>query len=195
MARTCTICRHPERNEIDRALVAGEPYRGVARLYKASESAVYRHQQGHLVKAMVKAHDAQEVAHGDSLVDQLQSLQQRALGILTEAERSGDHRTALAAIRESRGCLELGSKLAGQLVEQHEHGAKNIFHINVLQEVFQTVGDELKRLNLNGSSMGPVFEIPGSEALMSGEEAQPGFGDFESPVDAGNRIPLRLRQS
>ena len=181
MARTCTICRHTQRNEIDRALVAGEPYRSVAQRFEASAPAVYRHQRGHLVKAMVKAHDAREVAHGDSLVAQLQDLQQRALGILTEAERSGDHRTALAAIRESRGCLELGSKLTGKLVEQHEH----VTNHNITVQVLASLAEEIRNM--------PVVDIQvPREELLQGEEALPGFGGFEPPLDVGDPNPLLL---
>ncbi len=36
-------------------------------------------------------------------------------------DASNDLRGALLAIREARGCLELGAKLRGQLVERHAH--------------------------------------------------------------------------
>ncbi len=48
----------------------------------------------------------------------MQGLQGRTLAILKTAEEQADLRTALAAIREARGNLELLGKLAGQLHEQ-----------------------------------------------------------------------------
>ena len=42
-------------------------------------------------------------------------LRDKALGILQKAEESDDLRTAVAAIREARGNVELLGKLAGQL--------------------------------------------------------------------------------
>ena len=56
---------------------------------------------------MLKAREAQEVAHADGLMAQLQSLQQKALEILARAEGTGDLRSALAALRELRGTVEL----------------------------------------------------------------------------------------
>jgi hypothetical protein len=67
---------------------------------------------------LVKAQDAAEVAHADNLLEQVKSLQARALTILDKAEASGDLRTALSAIREARGNLELLAKLLGELQQE-----------------------------------------------------------------------------
>lgn len=116
MSRTCATCIHPEHEAIDKTLLAGQPYRSVARQYEASPPSVYRHQQEHLPAAMVKAVEAAEVAHGGSLLEQLEGLQVKALGILTKAEQAGDLRTALMAVREVRGTLEVVDKITGELV-------------------------------------------------------------------------------
>ena len=89
MPRTCTICANPQHQAIDQALVAGIPYRAVAERFAASPPSVYRHQQGHLPATMLRAREAQEVAHADGLMAQLQSLQQKALEILARAEGTG----------------------------------------------------------------------------------------------------------
>jgi hypothetical protein len=120
MPRVCTICRHPDREAMDRALVSGEPYRVVANRFEASASALFRHQE-HLPKALVKAREAQEVAHADDLLAQVKDLGERALRVLAAAEESGDLRAATGAIREARGCLELLGKVTGELFERHAH--------------------------------------------------------------------------
>lgn len=86
MARTCTICTHPSLESIDHALVAGAAYRSVAKRYEASPPSVYRHQHGHLPGILMKAQEANEVAHADSLLEQLRRLQIETLGILARAE-------------------------------------------------------------------------------------------------------------
>ena len=63
---------------------------------------------------MLKAREAQEVAHADGLMAQLQSLQQKTLEILARAEGTGDLRSALAALRELRGTVELTAKRTHQ---------------------------------------------------------------------------------
>jgi len=55
------------------------------------------------------------VAHADDLLEQVRDLQVRTFAILEAAEVSEQHRTALSAIREARGNLELLAKLLGEL--------------------------------------------------------------------------------
>jgi hypothetical protein len=64
------------------------------------------------------AHAAEEAAQADTLLEQVRTLQQRALTILDKAEEAGELRTALGAIREARGNLELLAKLLGELDER-----------------------------------------------------------------------------
>jgi hypothetical protein len=99
-------------------LVTGAPYRSVAKQFGLSESAVYRHKADHLPSHLLKARELKEVAQADDLLDQVRHLQAHALDILERAEKAGDLRTALAAISQARGNLELLGKLAGELDER-----------------------------------------------------------------------------
>ena len=118
MPRRCTVCDHPERQLIDEALVTGAPYRSVAKRFGLSESAVNRHKTDHLLAHLLKARQVEEVAQADDLLEQVRHLQAHALDILERAEKTGDLRTALAAISQARGNLELLGKLAGELDER-----------------------------------------------------------------------------
>jgi hypothetical protein len=66
----------------------------------------------------LKAREVEEVAQADDLLEQVSHLQTHALDILERAEKAGDLRTALAAISQARGNLELLGKLAGELDER-----------------------------------------------------------------------------
>ncbi len=118
MPRRCTVCDHPERHSIEEALVTGAPYRSVAKRFGLSESAVYRHKAEHLPAHLLKAKEVEEVAQAGDLLEQVRNLQAHALDILERAEKTGDLRTALAAISQARGNLELLGKLAGELDER-----------------------------------------------------------------------------
>jgi hypothetical protein len=112
------VCDHPETLSIDETIIAGTPYRSIAKRFGLSESAVYRHKTDHLPAHLSKARAAKEVAQADDLLDQVRNLQVHALDILERAEKTGDLRTALAAISQARGNLELLGKLAGELDER-----------------------------------------------------------------------------
>jgi hypothetical protein len=119
MPRRCSVCTHPQVEKINAALVAGDAsVRSLASLYAVSESALRRHKSNHLPATLARAQDAAEVANADGLLNQVEDLRSKAYSILLKAEAAGDLRTALAAIREARGCLELLARLLGELQEQ-----------------------------------------------------------------------------
>ena len=78
---------------------------------------MYRHKD-HLNGTLVKAKEAEDVAHADDLLEQVRDLQGKALSVLSKAEKAKDWRAATGAIREARGCLELLAKLLGELNDQ-----------------------------------------------------------------------------
>ncbi|MDP2726890.1 MAG: hypothetical protein Q8P59_05055 [Dehalococcoidia bacterium] len=128
MPRACTVCGHPEREAIDHALVRGEsPVSLSARYSTIGRMALVRHRDNHLPATMIKAQEAQEVARADSLLSQVRTLQEKALGILGKAEVAGDFKTVLGAIREARSNIELLAKLLVAIQQeipgnmQHEH--------------------------------------------------------------------------
>jgi hypothetical protein len=118
MPRTCTVCSHPERAAIDRALVAGASLRDIAGQYRVSKSAAERHRADHLPAALVKGKEAQEEAHALDVVKQLKAINAATVAILSEARRAGDPDTALKAIDRIQRQIELQAKLIGELDER-----------------------------------------------------------------------------
>jgi hypothetical protein len=116
----CTICSSTDRHAIDVALVSGTPNRRIASQYGLTEAAVRRHRAAHLPAQMARARDAAELADADDLAAQVRALQARALAILDDADAAGDRRSALSAIREARGALELVARITGALREHVE---------------------------------------------------------------------------
>jgi hypothetical protein len=110
MTRTCTICTHADRESIDKALLAGESLRNIAKRFDIGPSAVFRHKE-HIPVALVKANEAVAIAHGQDLLEQMRDLNERTLRILRDSETTGDSRIALAALRETRGNAELLCKM------------------------------------------------------------------------------------
>lgn len=116
MPRVCTVCTHPKRSAIDRALiVASTPNRRIATRYGLSESSVRRHRAEHIPAMLVKAEEAATIAEAGTLLQQVEALRDRSLQLLTKAEEAGDLRTALAGVREARACIELLLEVEGEL--------------------------------------------------------------------------------
>ena len=122
MVLQCSVCQHVSRDAIELSLIHGEPMRDVAGRYAISKSALHRHKNAHLPKALARAQEAQEIVRADSLLEEVGALLARTDTIYTESVANGDMRLALSAIREKRGCLELLGKVTGEL-DGPEHKA------------------------------------------------------------------------
>lgn len=116
MPRTCTLCRHEQRQEIDKALLAGQAYRTIADRWSVSKTALIRHRERHLPAKLAKAHEAKEVAQADSLLARLLEINQETMAILHEARESPRGQgVALLAIARVEKQIELQAKLLGEL--------------------------------------------------------------------------------
>src|SRR5579862_2089899 len=117
--RPCTICTHPERSEIERAILSGAVIRQIAARSGMSAQSVLRHRDGHMSRSIkaAAAQEHQEVAetHDASLLDQARDLHKKALVLMTEARRAGDLRTALLGVGQAAKLLELQGKFLGQI--------------------------------------------------------------------------------
>jgi len=127
MPRTCTICRHPERDAINASLVGGiGTYRGLGALYGVSTAALHRHRADHLPEVLTRARSLDEIATAESLADQVRALRGRTLRILAQAETDGDSKTQLSAIRELRALAELEARASER--------SATVLHISVVEQ-------------------------------------------------------------
>ncbi len=115
MPRSCTICQHPQREALDRALVGGAALSETAALFRVSNDAVSRHKANHLPAKLVLAQEAEDVREALDVVKQLKAINAASLHILKEAREQGKQGTALAAIDRIHKQIELQAKLLGEL--------------------------------------------------------------------------------
>jgi len=116
MAGKCRVCDHGERAAIDKAIVTrSASLRTIADRYGVSKTALIRHRDSHipkLVQAAESARAMQAVSSGASLIDELDRLLKKALAILEAAEKAGELKVALQAIREARETIKACADLA-----------------------------------------------------------------------------------
>src|SRR5271157_3082052 len=127
MSKTCTICAHLQRAQIDAALLARTvPRSQLSAAFRVSQDALDRHAYHHLPATLAQAHAAAEVARADTLLDQVRDLQRRTLAALDRAEAAGDLRITALLLREARGCLTLLARLTGELDSKHREAARSL---------------------------------------------------------------------
>lgn len=111
----CTVCTHPEARAIDAAVIDGaRSLRRIAADFGLAESSLRRHRSSHMLDTMATV-ERQKARDAASLLERIETLQARAQAILAAAERSGDLRTALSAIREARATLALLAEIEGRI--------------------------------------------------------------------------------
>lgn len=118
MPRSCTVCTHPNRAEIDRALISGTALRDIARRWSVSKDAAARHKADHLPATLTKAKEAEDVAHAIDVVRQLRAINAAALGVLRDARDRKDGELVLKAVDRVYRQIELQAKLIGELDER-----------------------------------------------------------------------------
>lgn len=129
MSRTCTICTHDERAEIDNRLVRREPYRNIAEQFSVSPAALSRHVKVHLPQELALADRKRREDEADELFGDVRRLQLETFLILNETKKDGLHKTSLAAIREATRLVTLRyqvrewAKLEKRLEELEEQAA------------------------------------------------------------------------
>jgi hypothetical protein len=115
MPRVCTVCSHKDRPAIDRRLIDGATNAGIAREYGLNEEPVRQHRLKHLSKAVEKAAERREEARGESLLNHLEALIQRASSIVDAALSDRKHTAAVSGLRTIGDLLRTIGELTGQL--------------------------------------------------------------------------------
>ncbi len=173
----CTVCAHEQRSEIDAALLQKAPARAVGRRFGLTHHALGRHRKSHLAGQLAYL-NAERDAIGtrvalDDVAAAVQALEKRVPGevvtletaddvlfegrrlygkiwaILSEAERTGDTRVALRAIKEARETLEL----FGRAFKMFDEGGTTIDRsTKILAVLGQASEADLRRLLTDGAA-------------------------------------------
>ncbi len=111
----CTVCQHPDIDQINQRLVAGGTARKLADEFGLNYGAIQNHRKKHLPKLLVKAQAVKDQNAADELLSQVRDIYERALNIMERADSDQKYQPAVSALKEARNSLELIGKLIGQL--------------------------------------------------------------------------------
>jgi hypothetical protein len=110
----CTVCNHPSRPEIDRALIDGVPYRTLAAAHCLSTSALFRHTR-HIRHQLVLQQRQADQSQAFALLERLELLEVRLDRIFRKAEESRSLHVSLGCLQESIRVLALREKFRHSL--------------------------------------------------------------------------------
>ena len=112
MPGKCSLCIHKDREKIDKAILEGVPIRRIVAQFGASQGTIQRHKK-HVSQQLLKAKNAEDLASGDTLLEQMKKINENANKLLdtamgsTEKGKNTNPGVAIMAMREIRGQLAL----------------------------------------------------------------------------------------
>ena len=106
----CTVCNHPSRPEIDRALIDGVPYRTLAAAHGLSTSALFRHTRHIRHQLMLQQHH-EDQSQVSAFLEKLELLEVRLDRLFRKAEESQSFHISLGCLQESLRVLSLWEKV------------------------------------------------------------------------------------
>lgn len=119
MPRVCTICNHPKRAEIERAVAARiGSIRSIADTFDISRPALIRHLKDHLSEKVARAAAEKTVQEAENLIETIHDMRKRSRDIYTLSMSAKKTRDALMAIREERETVKLLAQIQGEVSDQ-----------------------------------------------------------------------------
>jgi hypothetical protein len=117
----CSTCAHPNRDEIDRQLVAGAPLRAISASFNISLGSIHRHKEH--VRDMIRERTRDErFEHSSDLLQRVLRLAGEAEGLLQSAKAASNLKAATSAICAAVRVLELCGRLDGSLAQPNAPG-------------------------------------------------------------------------
>lgn len=116
MGRPCTVCRHPEIDEINKQILTGETHTELGKRYDLARRAISRHAANHLPLDIVAV--TSRPISVDSVMTEMNGLLSRANELELDAMDDEKPALQLRAIREQTRIIETMIKLAGILAQR-----------------------------------------------------------------------------
>jgi len=103
---SCLICSHKKRNAIEKALIAGQTYRNIARRWRVSTAGISRHKP-HIARALTRILDRRDENCAGTLLDKLDRMEVDFRRLSDKAELNAEWPAAIVALKECRETLKL----------------------------------------------------------------------------------------
>ena len=112
MSRSCEVCNHNKRLEIDREIVAGKSILGIARNFGVSANSVTYHKENHLSRQLTQAWGKRNGIEAMGLLADIESIVGKARLIFDRNFEAGKDLTALKALDSERATFGLLVEIA-----------------------------------------------------------------------------------
>lgn len=119
MAKTCSICKHENRLDIDWMIVNQISYRDISLRFGVGVMSVQRHRK-HIETELREVQEVQKIERGTSILEKLFVNQQRIEDALQRARNAADLRSEALLIKLEQSNLDVEAKLTGAYKDKPE---------------------------------------------------------------------------
>ena len=183
-SRSCTICQHDARPQIDLSIATGLSKRVIAERFHVSPDAVHRHGQNHLspeikaalaLKLIRKEGDTRAVLleEGAGAVEAIRAIRAPLYGRFLAAVDIGDDRSAAALAGRLHEGLTLSARLTGQLIPAAGVSITNIVLAPAYQELRAALVRALAPFPEARDAVAAVFRRAGEHAAAEMQRNAP----------------------
>lgn len=167
MPRSCQVCNHPKRLQIDREIIDGKSKSGIASGYGVPAHSLSYHAEHHLSRQLTQAYEKKGLAESMDLLSRIDKILSRAEKIFTrnyEKNNMGGDTLALKALGEQRSTIELLAKISAYL-----HQAR-LAELENNQNHFQQEQQALRQEGMARLSFDELEVLLYLQRRMQGEE-------------------------
>jgi hypothetical protein len=109
----CTICKRPDKTEIDKAVLSSVPLNEIAAHFGISRFTLGRHRKRHIIELRGKPRNEERGYDTASLINGLLELQEKNEVLLSKCERTSDRKGMASAITQGMRIIESLAWLSG----------------------------------------------------------------------------------
>lgn len=141
MARSCEVCQHEDKRDIDRLIVTGVSKAKISKDYGVPYHSVVYHENNHISRQLAAAYEKKELDNASELLYRIDSIIKKAQDIFERNYDMGKDSIALKALSEQRATLELLSKISyalhqSKVAELEQQKESNQQESSELQKAF-----------------------------------------------------------
>jgi len=148
VGRTCSICSHQKRKEIDKAIAEpGSSIRGISRKYKLSEDALKRHlDNGHIADKIIKAQRVCDMIESDDFLAHVQKKRTRFQEMAEDAKKEANPHLELKIYQVESKFIEIEGKALGAFREHVELTGKDGTALNPVVPAIVMSEDTMRQI-------------------------------------------------
>ena len=110
MAQTCTICRHPQLDEIHDEIIRQVPFRNIGKHFNVGWQSVRKHKLNCMPKLLALANTEKQLAESENVSSLVGKWYKEMVELYDQAKAKEDIRLALYVADRALKCIELVQK-------------------------------------------------------------------------------------